>query len=150
MPATTLAMALSTFISQNKGANQRERIIEGVKISYKISIAWAAIATVLLFFTAEPLVALLSGSKEAVVIENGANYLKINAPFYSALGILLSLRNSLQGLGRKMIPLVSSVIEFFGKIIFVIILIPMLGYMGVMTAQLWYAFHHDPYIKGNA
>lgn len=160
MPATTLAMALSTFISQNKGANQRERIIEGVKISYKISIAWAAIATVLLFFTAEPLVALLSGSKEAVVIENGANYLKINAPFYSALGILLSLRNSLQGLGRKMIPLVSSVIEFFGKIIFVIILIPLLGYMGVilcepliwccMTAQLWYAFYHDPYIKTNA
>lgn len=161
MPATTIAMALSTFVSQNKGADQRERIIEGVRIGQKISIAWGVIITVIMFFVAEPLVSLLSGSSEAVVIENGANYLKINAPFYSVLGILLGLRNSLQGLGRKMIPLVSSVIEFFGKIVFVIIFIPILDYLGVilcepviwccMTAQLWYAFYHDPYISnGNS
>lgn len=161
MPATTIAMALSTFVSQNKGADQRERIIEGVRIGQKISIAWGVIITIIMFFVAEPLVSLLSGSSEAVVIENGANYLKINAPFYSVLGILLGLRNSLQGLGRKMIPLVSSVIEFFGKIVFVIIFIPILDYLGVilcepviwccMTAQLWYAFYHDPYISnGNS
>lgn len=156
MPASTIGMALSTFVSQNRGAEQRDRIVQGVKISNMMSIGWAIIVTVILFFAAKPLVMLLSGSSEAVVIENGANYLKINAPFYSVLGILLGLRNSLQGLGRKMIPLVSSVIEFLGKIVFVIVFIPMLGYMGVilcepviwccMTLQLWYAFYHDPYI----
>ena len=57
----------------------------------------------------------LSGSSEEVVINNGAKYLIINAPFYAVLGILLNLRNALQGLGEKMIPLVSSIIEFFLK-----------------------------------
>lgn len=157
MPAATLGMALSTFVSQNKGANQRDRIVEGVKITNIMSIAWAVIVTVILFFAAKPLVALLSGSSEPEVIENGALYLKLNAPFYSVLGILLGLRNSLQGLGRKLIPLVSSVIELLGKIVFVWIFIPILGYLGVilcepviwccMCLQLWFAFYRDPYIR---
>lgn len=157
MPATTFAMALSTFVSQNKGANKPERIRQGLKIANTIAIAWSIIITIILFFAAKPLVALLSGSTEPMVLDNGALYLMINAPFYSMLGILLNLRNSLQGLGRKVIPLVSSVIEFFGKIVFVIIFIPMLGYLGVilcepivwccMTLQLWFSLYNDPYLK---
>ena len=54
-----------------------------------------------LFFIAPTLVQLLSGSSSAVVIDNGSLYLMLNAPFYCMLGILLNLRNSLQGLGRK-------------------------------------------------
>lgn len=158
MPAATLGMAMSTFVSQNKGADERERIIEGEKIAIKISIIWAIIVSVVLIFAAKPLVALLSGSSEPTVLENGALYLKINAPFYSVLGILLALRNSLQGLGRKMIPLVSSIIELIGKIVFVWLFIPILGYLGVilcepviwcaMCLQLWFSFYRDPYIKG--
>ena len=157
MPATSFGMALSTFVSQNKGANQPERIKQGVKIANKISIAWSAIIFIILLFVAKPLVTLLSGSSEPEVINNGSLYLIINAPFYSVLGILLNLRNSLQGLGRKIIPLVSSVIEFVGKIIFVILFIPLLDYLGVilcepviwccMCLQLWFAFYKDPYIK---
>lgn len=69
--------------------------------------------------------------------------------FMESLGILFNLRYSLQGLGKKVVPLVSSIIEFFGKIIFVILVIPSMGYLGVilcepiiwcfMTAQLIYA-----------
>ena len=67
------------------------------------------------------------------------------------------MRYSLQGLGKKVVPLVSSIIEFFGKIIFVILVILSMGYLGVilcepiiwcfMTAQLIYAFYRNPYIK---
>ncbi len=81
----------------------------------------------------------------------------MNGPFYCVVGILFNLRNALQGLGRKVIPLVSSIIEFFGKIVFVWLFIPFLGYFGViicepliwylMCIQLAYAFYHDPYIK---
>lgn len=157
MPAATLGMAMSTFVSQNKGADQRDRIVEGMKIAIKTSVIWAVIVTVALLFVSEPLVSLLSGSTEPTVLENGALYLKINAPFYSVLGVLLALRNSLQGLGRKMIPLVSSVIELIGKIVFVWLFIPILGYLGVilcepviwcaMCIQLWFSFYRDPYIK---
>lgn len=157
MPASTFCMALSTFVSQNKGANQKERIRQGVKTANIISICWGGIALVLMFFFARPLVALISGSNEAAVLDNGSLYLMINAPFYAVLGILLNLRNSLQGLGRKVIPLVSSVIEFCGKIVFVILFIPLLDYFGViicepviwccMCLQLWFSFYRDSYMQ---
>ena len=58
----------------------------------------------ILFFGAPLLVQLISGSREPTVIDNATLYLRINAPFYAVLGILLNLRNSLQGLGMKIIP----------------------------------------------
>ncbi len=157
MPAATLGLALSTFVSQNKGADQMMRIRKGIRYANLIAVGWSIISTIVLFLISPILVQLLSGSNNAKVIDNGSLYLILNAPFYCMLGMLLNLRNSLQGLGRKVIPLVSSVIEFFGKIVFVWLFIPMLGYFGViicepviwccMCLQLAYSFYHDSYIK---
>ena len=157
MPIVAMAQSTSTFVSQNKGANQGDRIRKSVYYSNLIAISWGIIISVVLFFASTLLVEILSGSREDIVINNGARYLRINAPFYGVLGILLNLRYSLQGLGQKVLPLISSVIEFVGKIIFVILVIPKLGYLGVilcepiiwcfMTAQLIYTFYKNPYIK---
>lgn len=157
MPISTISLSLSTFVSQNKGANQGDRIRKGVWYGNILALLWSVFISVILFFTAEPIVKILSGSSEAIVIENGARYLIINAPFYCVLGVLLNLRNALQGIGKKVIPLVSSIIELVGKILFVILFIPSLKYFGViicepiiwcfMCIQLVYAFYTNPYIK---
>ena len=157
MPAATVSASLSTFVSQNKGANNKERILKGIKVGYKLVFAWGLIATILMFVLSKPLAILISGSSQLEVINNASLYLRVNAPFYFVLGVLLMLRNSLQGLGMKIIPLISSIIECIGKIIFAWLFIPMLGYFGViicepviwclMTAQLLYSFYTNPYIK---
>jgi putative MATE family efflux protein len=159
MPGATVSAALTTFVSQNKGADNRDRIIKGVNIGFKLAIAWGVIATILMLLFSRPLIALLSGSNEAVILDNGSLYLKINAPFYAVLGILLILRTSLQGLGQKVVPLISSVIEFFGKVVFALLCIPVLGYFGViicepviwclMCIQLLYSFFRNPYIRNS-
>ena len=110
---------------------------------------------ILLLF-APALVQLISGSQEAVVLNNGALYLRVVGPFYAVLGVLLETRYALQGLGAKMIPLVSSVIELLGKIVFAFVFIPRFQYLAVifcepviwclMTAQLIYAYATHPYI----
>ena len=152
-----MSQSVSTFVSQNKGANQGERIRKSIYYSNLLAISWGIVITVVLFFIAPLLVKILSGSSEVIVINNGARYLRINSPFYGVLGILLNLRYSLQGLGKKILPLISSIIEFVGKIIFVILVIPRMNYLGVilcepiiwcfMTAQLIYSFYNNPYIK---
>lgn len=157
MPIVAMSQSVSTFVSQNKGANQGERIRKSIYYSNLLAISWGIVITVVLFFIAPLLVKILSGSSEAIVINNGARYLRINSPFYGVLGILFNLRYSLQGLGKKILPLISSIIEFVGKIIFVILVIPRMNYLGVilcepiiwcfMTAQLIYSFYNNPYIK---
>ena len=111
-------------------------------------------------FTAESLVQFLSGSNDPILIANGAMYLKTNTPFFAVLGILLILRSSLQGFGKKVVPLVSSIIELIGKLIFTWMLIPTFGYLGVcfcepiiwicMTIQLWFTFYRLPEFKQQA
>lgn len=157
MPIATMSLALSTFVSQNKGAERYDRIREGVKIANLAAVCWGVVITIILLFSASTLVKILSGSNEEIVINNGALYLIINAPFYSVLGMLLNLRNSLQGLGKKVTPLISSVIEFIGKCIFVALFIPSLKYLGViicepiiwcfMLLQLSYSFYKNPFIR---
>lgn len=135
MPMASMALALSTFVSQNKGAGQSERIGKGVRYANLFAIFWGIIVAVVLFFIAPTAVRLFSGSVESDVIENGAMYLRMNAPFYMVLGLLLNLRNSLQGIGRKFIPLISSIIELIVKILFVINFIPKLNYFGVIICE---------------
>ena len=157
MPCIALALSLATFVSQNKGADKRERIRKAVRYSNILSIVWGVIAFGILIILSPTLVKLLSGSSKAVVIDKATKYLVINSLFYPILGILLNLRNSLQGLGEKLIPLVSSVIELVGKILFVIFLIPSLKYTGViwcepiiwclMCIQLAWSFYGNSYIK---
>lgn len=105
---------------------------------------------------AEWMVKLVSGSSEPVVLENGARYLVWNAPFYAVLGMLLSTRYALQSMGEKVLPLLSSVIEFLGKIVFVLLFIPRFEYNAVilcepviwcfMTIELLIAYRHNSFV----
>lgn len=157
IPIGSLAMSLATFVSQNKGANQGYRIRQAVYYSNIISVVWGVLVTIISITIAPSLMRAISGSSEASLIDNGVKYLVLNAPFYAVLGILLNFRNALQGIGEKVLPLVSSGIEFVGKIIFVALLIPVMDYMGIiicepviwcfMCAQLAYSFYKNPYIK---
>ena len=158
MPFTAMALGISTFVSQNRGANQRERIQKAMKYAYIYDVIMAAIVTMIIFVFGSSLVKLISGSSESVVLDNGALYLMIVGPFYAILGILMQTRYALQGLGQKLLPLISSVIEFIGKIIFVFVFIPQFEYMAVifcepviwcvMCLQLVYSLYTNPYMKG--
>lgn len=127
MPLSAMASACSTYVSQNYGANHPDRVRRGMRDIYLYSVVAAVAAILLMAAGAEWMVKLVSGSSEPVVLENGARYLVWNAPFYAVLGMLLSTRYALQSMGEKVLPLLSSVIEFLGKIVFVLLFIPRFG-----------------------
>jgi len=157
LPMTAISASMTTFISQNFGAKRPERIVHGLRLGSYISMAWASFACIFLFFASPTLVSFLASSTDGYLIENGTLYLRISSVFYPFLSLLLIYRNSLQGLGQKFLPLVSSFIELFGKIVFVAWIIPWTGYTGVilcepllwlvMTAQLYFSLSKHPWIK---
>ena len=118
--------------------------------------ALAVVTVLLMQVSAEWLVRMVSGSSEALVLENGARYLRWTSPFYAVLGVLLSTRYALQSLGNKVLPLFSSVIELVGKVVFVVLFIPKFGYDAVilcepiiwcvMAAYLVAVYRHDPFV----
>ena len=158
MPFGAMAQAIATFVSQNRGACRRDRIRKALRYAALYQIAAAAVITVILLAWAPAIVHLVSGSEEAVVLENGSLYLRVLGPFLAVLGVLLQSRNALQGLGEKLIPLVSSVIEMVMKVLFVALLIPRFGYLAVvfcepviwcvMTVQLLWSLHRNKFMRG--
>ena len=157
LPVSAIASSLTTFTSQNLGANRPQRIQRGIYLGSMVAIVWTIFVTLTLFFASPALNELISGSTDPELISNASLYNRISSSFYPVLAVLLVLRNSLQGLGQKITPLISSFIELFGKILFVLFIIPSTGYMGVifcepliwvpMTIQLYYSYKHQPIIQ---
>jgi putative MATE family efflux protein len=158
MPIPSIAIALSTFVSQNKGANQLDRIRKGVRYGNLIAVVWCIFISTVLMFSSATLIRMLSGSNETIIIENGIQYIMITSPSYMVLGMFLNFRLALQGIGEKVIPVITSVIELIGKILFAFFFVPALGYLGVIICEpsIWfimfllllYSFYTNPYIRG--
>ena len=160
LPNISMGMAISTFVSQNKGAVHRERIIRGVWESYVYDLVCGLFTIVVLFLFADELAVLISGSTNPELIGNTVAYVRFAAVFSGVLGVLHQTRLALQGLGAKFTPLVSSFIELFGKCIFAWSLVPRMGYRAVilcepliwcvMAVHLVFAFFTNPYIRGRS
>ena len=156
-PFGAINATVSTFVSQNRGADQPDRIRQGVKTAYKADVIMTLVIMAILLPSAEELVRLISGSNEAVVLDNASRYLKFVAPCYVILGFLNATRISLQAIGQKILPVLSSVIELIGKIVFAFLAIPRFGYPAVivcepliwclMVLELMLSFWFDPYIR---
>ena len=152
------SMAVSTFVSQNKGAGNRERIVKVMKYAYIYDVLAAGVITVALWAFGEQMVIWLTGTEDPIVLENAVLYLRLIGPFLAILGMLLQTRSALQGIGEKLLPIMSSVIEMVGKILFAVFIIPKMGYFAViicepiiwcvMVAELLWAFWRNGFVRG--
>lgn len=130
MPFSSISAALVTYCSQNRGAGKYSRIKTGIRDGLIIAFSWAAVTVALVFFAGNFLVGILVSSDEANsadIIATAVLYLKWSVPFYFPLAALLSLRASLQGLGRSAVPIFCSIIELSWKIVTVLVIIPLFG-----------------------
>ncbi len=135
----TVSLSASTFASQNYGAGNMERVKKGILTSMAIGFVWSFISVICAFTVAKPVVKALTGTDSAFVMDTAVKYIRINLPFFFVLNVLLILRSSLQGLGRKLVPICGSVIELAGKFAAAFFIAPVLGYTGIcfLEPAIW-------------
>lgn len=131
----TVALASSTFTSQNFGAGKIDRVKKGVKTAILLAIGYALVLVALSPLMVKPLFTLISGSKNPQMMDYGTRYLYFAFPFFTVLGPLFILRNSLQGMGAKLLPIFSSILELCGKILFTAFIIPKIGINGIILCE---------------
>lgn len=139
LPLVTFASSSATFIGQNYGAKKKQRIKEGIIKTCMMGFIWSAFVTICIFAMAPILVKMITGTTEVYIIDTAVKYLKINIPFFFVLAILFVIRVSLQAIGNKVVPIVSSVIELVGKCFVAAFLTAKIGYLGVCITEpsLW-------------
>lgn len=134
-PLVTIGTACSTFVGQNYGALKIGRIKASIKYSTIYSLIWSVFTFFILWFFGEQIARLVTGSASQVVFDNTQMYLRVNAPFYFVLGLLFTLRFSIQSVDRKMPPIISSSMELASKIAAAYLFIPLWGYLGACIAE---------------
>lgn len=135
IPIITLGIAFSTFTSQNLGAGKIERIKKGLKWGFLLCGLYSALMLAVIPLTIKHLAVFVSGSDNPELLNYTFKYLVFAVFFYFPLGGIFVARNSLQGLGEKLLPLVSSIIELIGKILFTALIIPHIGIWGVIMCE---------------
>lgn len=135
LPFSTLGVAAATFTGQNYGAGRYDRIRTGIRDAILLSWIWSVIVIAAVYTLAPVMIQLISGATSAEVVETARWYLRFDTPFYFVLGILIVLRNAMQGLGRKIVPMISSSIELVGKLVVAWVLTDRMGYFGVIISE---------------
>lgn len=135
MPFSTLGVAAATFTGQNYGAGRFDRIRIGIRDAILLSWVWAIIVIAAVYLLAPFLIDLISGATTVEIIETARRYLRFDTPFYFVLGVLIVIRNAMQGLGRKIIPMISSGIELVGKLVVAWVLADRMGYFGIILSE---------------
>nr|MBP3281722.1 MATE family efflux transporter [Treponema sp.] len=135
VPMSTLAIANATFTSQNYGAKRLDRIREANRTLIFWELLWSLFSVAVAWLGGRSLAVWLTGTANEVIVSNAALYLRFSTLFFFPLGVLFVLRYSMQALGHKIVPVLSSGIELTFKILFALAIVPALGYWGVILTE---------------
>ena len=134
IPMSGLGVATQTFVGQNYGAGNYGRIKDGVRKIFVLDLCVSVAMSLILYFTAEPVIALFGEDMNAAIMAAAKRYILAIARCYSLVAILFVMRNTLQGMGFTYANSVAGVGEFFGRLSVAFILTPMLGFDAVCYA----------------
>lgn len=141
LPNSVLGSAMATYCGQNYGARRFDRIRQGIRASLIIAAVWAVVVFLICHTIEGKLIQFVASTTNPDVIYWGSTYLKVDMSFIVICGVIVILRNSMQGFGDRVIPVFSSCIELAGKIMFAFVFAPMFAYWGIIWAEpmVWIA-----------
>lgn len=133
MPVQDFGNAFSTFIAQNYGAGNKERIKKGIKSAVVCAVLFCAVISAAVVIFAEPLLLIFLKSTEAGAIAVGVRYLRIVGAFYFGIGCLFLLYGLYRGIGKPGMSVVLTVISLGTRVGLAYALAPFFG----VTAIWW-------------
>mgnify|MGYP002577708562 FL=1 len=122
LPIIVLGQALVSFVGQNYGAKQYDRINKGVKYSMVVSVIITMVVSTLMIINSKYIFGIFTSNSE--VIRYGGNIVSITFPFYFLYAILECLSSQIRGRGISIPPMVITLLSFCGiRIMFLIVLL---------------------------
>lgn len=129
LPCKAIGVTTTTFVSQNLGARNRERVHQGIRWCMLLSIGVTVFLEFVVYLFAEPMVALFNSDPQ--VIEIGVNMVHTIIPLYFFLAVREILVGILRGHGYAQITM----------------LLSLLGMIGIRQFYLWLSMSFNPTLE---
>lgn len=134
IPMSGMGVANMTFVSQNYGAKNFDRIIKTVRKILILDILISLVCSLVLITAGSSVVSLFMTEYNENVMRAAKHYLFAIAECYSLVAVLFVLRNTLQGLGYTYSNMIAGAGEFLGRIAVALIFTPLIGFDAICYA----------------
>ena len=136
MPVQDFGNAFSTFIAQNYGAGEKERIRKGIRSAAACSMVFCLAVSAAVCLLARPLMGLFVSPAETQIIAAGMRYLRIEASFYCGIGLLFLLYGFYRAIQKPGVSVVLTVISLGTRVALAYALsaIPSIGVTGIWVS----------------
>lgn len=137
-PQQNIAHATTTFLAQNKGAGNNERIRKGFFAGFAIEMAYSLLISVTVYFSAGFLMKMFVKEESQTVINMGVAYLQTIAVIYFMPGITNCVQGFFRGMGDLKVTLMSTIANMSARVIAAHIIIGMGGgFGGLAVSNFW-------------
>ena len=135
-PVQDFGNAFSTFVAQNYGAGQRERIRTGFRQALRLVCAFCAAISLIVVLFSEKLMGIFIDAENVRVIAVGSGYLRTEGIFYFLIGILFLFYGYFRAVQKPVVSVVLTVLSLGCRVALAYGLsaIPAVGVMGIWAA----------------
>lgn len=134
IPMSGLGVATQTFVGQNYGAKNYDRIIKSVRQIFILDVLVSVVMGLTLYTVGSPMVSLFMTEVNYEMMNAAKHYIAAISSCYSLVAVLFVLRNTLQGLGFTYSNTVAGAGELIGRIAIAFVFTPLLGFNAVCFA----------------
>ena len=126
---------IATYVGQNWGAGKKERVLMGVNCTQIMILIYSVFAMALVFFFSKYMTLLFVSASETEVIDVAVLYFRMVFWCYPFLGSIFLYRNTLQGLGYGLVPMLGGVFELTARAGIVLMVAGKASFAGVCLSD---------------
>lgn len=130
-----MGSAVATYVGQNYGAGEIDRINKGVNQAMIVSVVLALMGGIIVYFGSDLLTGLFIQNPSAQMLELSKKYLFWQGVFYIGLAVIYIYRNALQGMGYSLVTTIGGFVELGMRIMAAFLLVKIWGYLGLCLSN---------------
>lgn len=132
---TAFGATIATYVGQNRGAGKMDRVKTGVRYTQIMVLAWSVVTMVVVYFFGKYMMLLFVSPSETEVIRVAEMYFHAVFWCYPFLGSIFLYRNTLQGMGYGLVPMLGGVFELVARAAIVMLVAGRTSFVGVCLSD---------------
>ncbi len=132
---TAFGATIATYVGQNRGAGKADRVRAGVKYTQIMILVWSIFTMALVYFGGKYMTWLFISPSETDVVNVSVMYFRAVFWCYPFLGSIFLYRNTLQGMGYGLVPMLGGVFELAARTAIVMIVAGRTSFVGVCLSD---------------
>lgn len=131
MPVQDFGNAFSTFVAQNYGAGEHQRIRRGIRSAFLCSALFCAVISLLVCLFARPLLQIFIDPGETQILNAGVQYLWIEGSCYIGIGLLFLLYGYYRAINRPGMSVILTIASLGTRVLLAYLLSSWIGVTGI-------------------